>query len=161
MRLSEYLKIGTKMKSLRKSKKISQKKMAERLNLLPSAYSNYENSISEPSVEIMQKFCEEVGCTMEELIGYDLSNCEDAHPVSTLSNLISAIMRLEKKGLPLSVTFHVKDEKMKIDFQSEVTKYDEILIELESEMEQYKSGKTSKIQFRKNVKWLIENEKNI
>ena len=42
MKLSEYLKIGTKMKILRKEKGISQKEMAEILEMIPSAYSNYE-----------------------------------------------------------------------------------------------------------------------
>ena len=57
MKLSEYLKIGTKMKILRKEKGISQKNMAERLGLIPSAYSNYENQFTDIPVEIMQKFC--------------------------------------------------------------------------------------------------------
>ena len=56
MKLSEYLKIGTKMKILRKEKGISQKNMAERLELIPSAYSNYENQFTDIPVEIMQKF---------------------------------------------------------------------------------------------------------
>lgn len=38
MKLSEYLKIGTKMKILRKEKGISQKEMAEILGMIPSAY---------------------------------------------------------------------------------------------------------------------------
>ena len=61
MKLSEYLKIGTKMKILRKEKGISQKNMAERLGLIPSAYSNYENQFTDIPVEIMQKYCKEIG----------------------------------------------------------------------------------------------------
>lgn len=89
MKLSVYLKIGTKMKNLRKEKGISQKKMAERLNLIPSAYSNYENLICEIPVEVMQKFCEEVECSMEELIEFDIGNLDEVHPVSSLSDLIA------------------------------------------------------------------------
>ena len=65
------------MKNLRKEKGISQKKMAERLNLIPSAYSNYENLICEIPVEVMQKFCEEVECSMEELIEFDIGNLDE------------------------------------------------------------------------------------
>ena len=85
------------MKNLRKEKGISQKKMAERLNLIPSAYSNYENLICEIPVEVMQKFCEEVECSMEELIEFDIGNLDEVHPVSSLSDLILSIMELNKK----------------------------------------------------------------
>ena len=100
------------MKNLRKEKGISQKKMAERLNLIPSAYSNYENLICEIPVEVMQKFCEEVECSMEELIEFDIGNLDEVHPVSSLSDLILSIMELNKKDLPVSVTFHMEEKKM-------------------------------------------------
>lgn len=118
------------MKNLRKEKGISQKKMAERLNLIPSAYSNYENLICEIPVEVMQKFCEEVECSMEELIEFDIGNLDEVHPVSSLSDLILSIMELNKKDLPVSVTFHM--EKKKID----------------------------KNQFRQNVRSLLDGETN-
>lgn len=117
MKLSVYLKIGTKMKNLRKEKGISQKKMAERLNLIPSAYSNYENLICEIPVEVMQKFCEEVECSMEELIEFDIGNLDEVHPVSSLSDLILSIMELNKKDLPVSVTFHM-EKKNECGFSS-------------------------------------------
>lgn len=106
------------MKNLRKEKGISQKKMAERLNLIPSAYSNYENLICEIPVEVMQKFCEEVECSMEELIEFDIGNLDEVHPVSSLSDLILSIMELNKKDLPVSVTFHMEKKKNECGFSS-------------------------------------------
>ena len=160
MKLSVYLKIGTKMKNLRKEKGISQKKMAERLNLIPSAYSNYENLICEIPVEVMQKFCEEVECSMEELIEFDIGNLDEVHPVSSLSDLILSIMELNKKDLPVSVTFHMEKKKMNVDFRATETKFEKILDELESELGKYQEKKIDKNQFRQNVQSLLDGETN-
>ena len=100
MKLSEYLKIGTKMKILRKEKGISQKEMAEILGMIPSAYSNYENHFTDIPVEIMKKFCNIVGCSMNELIGFDVSTSEEVHPIFSISDLMLVIMDLNKKKLP-------------------------------------------------------------
>ena len=160
MKLSVYLKIGTKMKNLRKEKGISQKKMAERLNLIPSAYSNYENLICEIPVEVMQKFCEEVECSMEELIEFDIGNLDEVHPVSSLSDLILSIMELNKKDLPVSVTFHMEEKKMNVDFRATETKFEKILDELEGELGKYQEKKVDKNQFRQNVRSLLDGETN-
>lgn len=50
------------------------------------------------------------------------------------------------------------DKKMQEDFQEDVTKYDEILVLLEKEMEAYRTGKISKTEFRKKVKAIVESE---
>ena len=110
MKLSEYLKIGTKMKILRKEKGISQKEMAEILGMIPSAYSNYENHFTDIPVEIMKKFCNIVGCSMNELIGFDVSTSEEVHPIFSISDLMLVIMDLNKKKLPVSVTFRSEGE---------------------------------------------------
>ena len=149
MKLSEYLKIGTKMKILRKEKGISQKEMAEILEMIPSAYSNYENHFTDIPVEIMKKFCDTVGCSMSELIGFDVSISEDVHPISLLSDLMLAIMELNKKKLPVSVTFQVAQ-----------TEYDEILDALEGELGKYQEKKIDKNQFRQNVRSLLDGETN-
>ena len=160
MKLSEYLKIGTKMKSLRKEKGIPQKKMAEILGMIPSAYSNYENLFTDIPVEVMQKFCKEIGCSMKDLIGFDVSNSEEVHPISSLSDFILAVMDLNKKNLPVSVTFHADGEKINVDFRTSETEYDKILDGLEQELENYREEKIDKNQFRKNVKLLLEEENN-
>ena len=160
MKLSDYLKIGTKMKILRKEKGISQKKMAEILEMIPSAYSNYENHFTDIPVEIMKKFCDTVGCSMSELIGFDVSISEDVHPISLLSDLMLAIMELNKKKLPVSVTFSSEGEKMNVDFQVAQTEYDEILDGLECELEKYREEKIDKKQFQQNIKLLLDRENN-
>lgn len=75
--------------------------------------------------------------SQEEMFTVDLGNEKKNHLVSSLS-----------------------DEKILEDFQEGVTKYDEILVLLEKEMESYRSGKISKTEFRKKVKAIVENEEN-
>ena len=134
--------------------------MAEILGMIPSAYSNYENHFTDIPVEIMKKFCNIVGCSMNELIGFDVSTSEDVHPISSLSELMLAIMDLNKKKIPVSVTFHSDGEKMNVDFQVPQTKYDEILDGLECELEKYREEKIDKRQFQQNVKLLLDRENN-
>lgn len=160
MKLSEYLKIGTKMKILRKEKGISQKEMAEILGMIPSAYSNYENHFTDIPVEIMKKFCNIVGCSMNELIGFDVSTSEEVHPIFSISDLMLVIMDLNKKKLPVSVTFRSEGEKMNVDFQVAQTEYDEILDGPECELKKYREEKIDKRQFQQNVKLLLNKENN-
>ena len=160
MKLSEYLKIGTKMKILRKEKGISQKEMAEILGMIPSAYSNYENHFTDIPVEIMKKFCNIVGCSMNELIGFDVSTSEEVHPIFSISDLMLVIMDLNKKKLPVSVTFRSEGEKMNVDFRATETKFEKILDELEGELGKYQEKKIDKNQFRQNVRSLLDGETN-
>lgn len=57
MRLGEYLEIGKKMKTVRRSSGVTQRQIAEQLSLKVSTYSNYENGYSEPPAEIILQFC--------------------------------------------------------------------------------------------------------
>lgn len=68
MGINQYIQIGSKIKDARLSKHISQKNMAERLGLSVSTYSNYENNYREPKLEIIEKICEILGVTIEELM---------------------------------------------------------------------------------------------
>ena len=69
MRLREYLEVGKKMKTARTNAGISQRDMAIKLSLTNSSYSNYENGYSEPPAEVILKFCEIIGISLEDLLG--------------------------------------------------------------------------------------------
>ena len=82
MKLSELFKNRNKDENFEEKKKeYQQKEMAEILGMIPSAYSNYENHFTDIPVEIMKKFCNIVGCSMNELIGFDVSTSEEVHPI--------------------------------------------------------------------------------
>lgn len=69
MGINEYIQIGSKIKKLRKEKNIPQKKMAELLGLAHSTYSNYENDLREPNLDILKQVCEILGVGLDELMG--------------------------------------------------------------------------------------------
>ena len=71
MGINEFIKIGSRIKELRISKGISQKDMAERLKINRSTYSNYENDIREPNLEIIKKIAAELDVDISEFIGAD------------------------------------------------------------------------------------------
>lgn len=135
------------MKIIRKENGISQKMMAEKLNLLPTAYSNYENHFTDIPVEIMQKFCKEIGCSMEDLIGFDLSNIEDVHPITMLSDLVAAIMELNKKDIPVRKTLlHIDQLYENILYlnQKNIRTYDALLTREAKVIEKEKALKNQK-----------------
>lgn len=72
--INEYIKIGSRIKELRKSKGFTQREMADMLNLSYSTYSNYENNHREPKIEIIEKAAEILGVTIIYLIGHDSSS---------------------------------------------------------------------------------------
>ncbi len=69
MGLNEYIKIGNRIKKLRKDKNISQKDMANMLNIPRSTYSNYENNNREPSIKLLEKIAEILNVSLGELFG--------------------------------------------------------------------------------------------
>lgn len=68
MGINQYIQIGSKIKEARLSRNISQKKMAEKLGLSVSTYSNYENNYREPKLETIEKICDILGITIDELM---------------------------------------------------------------------------------------------
>ena len=100
MQLSEYLEVGKKMKTARTNAGISQRDMAGRLALSNSSYSNYENGYSEPPAEIIMKFCNALGITLEDLLGLKVATPK-YDTVKTFADLISILIDLDRRGLPI------------------------------------------------------------
>ena len=57
------------LKSLRIEKGISQKVLSENLNLSRTAYSNYEQGIREPSLDIIKNIADFYNCSVDYLLG--------------------------------------------------------------------------------------------
>ena len=73
MGINEFIKIGSRIKELRISKGISQKDMAEKLEINRSTYSNYENDIREPNKEIIEKIANTLNVEINELLPYHIT----------------------------------------------------------------------------------------
>lgn len=69
MGLNELLKIGDKIKELRKEKGVTQKQAAEELNISYSTYSNYENNNRTPDIETLCDIADYLGVNVSILLG--------------------------------------------------------------------------------------------
>lgn len=61
--------IYERVKALRVDKDLSQKELADILNVTRSAYSNYENGIREVPVEILSRLADFYGTSVDYIIG--------------------------------------------------------------------------------------------
>ena len=60
-----------KLRELRKEKGKTVKEVAAEINLTPSAYSNYEQGIRQPSYDIIKKLCKYYDVTSDYLLGIE------------------------------------------------------------------------------------------
>lgn len=66
----------SRLKKLRKDKRLTQDDMAEFLNISTATYSRYENGIHEPDVETLIKLADFFDVTIDYLLGRDLGTME-------------------------------------------------------------------------------------
>ena len=67
MGVNEYVKIGTRIKQIRKEKGLKQKELAEILHYSPTVLANYENGFREPSQERIAEIASALDVTVAEL----------------------------------------------------------------------------------------------
>ena len=61
-----------KLKEIRERKKISQRKLAEDLNIKPTTYNGYEKETSEPNIETLKKLADYFHTTVDYLIEHEV-----------------------------------------------------------------------------------------
>ena len=61
--------MNIRLKELRKEKNLSQKIVADAIGISLSAYSNYEQGIREPSLEIFARICKFFDVSADYLLG--------------------------------------------------------------------------------------------
>lgn len=74
MGVNEIVKVGNNIKSLRKKKGLTQKRMASLLNIPSSTYSNYENNNREPSKDVLFKISRILDVDVCDLLNMNKSN---------------------------------------------------------------------------------------
>lgn len=114
MRISQYLHLDKRLKSLRIGADISQKKMAQMLNLSVPTYSNYENGYSEPPVEILEKVCEIIGVPFEDFLGFQ-SPYNNEYTLETYSDIVKILIALERAGIEISYSTSVNSETRSLE----------------------------------------------
>ena len=65
------MEFGKRLKQLRIEKGLTQKQLAEKLNVLNTAISNWETSISEPSLDMVKEIVAFFETTSDYLLGID------------------------------------------------------------------------------------------
>ncbi len=58
-------------KFFRKSKKVSQRELAQHLNVSRTTYQSYENGRNEPNIDTLIKMADFFGVSVDTLIGHD------------------------------------------------------------------------------------------
>lgn len=117
MGINEYLKIGSKMKEYRINAGISQRNMAEKLNLSYSTYSNYENNYREPKLEVIKDFC-----ILLDLDIIDLIDSDGLHPIDYLSIISKYDNCSNQESFPFNVNEYTKEEIKEIKQFAEFVK---------------------------------------
>lgn len=112
MRISDYLQIGEKLKAARKKSGLSQRAMAKELDLTISTYSNYENSYSEPPMEVIENFCDKLNLSVDDLFELKIENYKTC--IKTFSDLIAILIDLDKRGLSIkgNTTYTADDNQL-------------------------------------------------
>ena len=101
MKISQYLDLPRKMRDARKKAGLSQKYIAEKLDITQQSYARYENGVAEPSIEGLEIFCKEVHTTIPKLLGiidpltereYNVSFSEWIYTLKQLEDYVTRIL---------------------------------------------------------------------
>ena len=65
------MKIGEKLRTLRKEKKLTQEQLAEYLNISSQAVSKWETGLSSPDIDMLPRLAVFYGVTVDELLDFD------------------------------------------------------------------------------------------
>lgn len=67
----KYIYMNERLKFLRKQKNVSQKEVANAIGITLSAYSNYEQGIREPNLQILVSICKYYEVSADYLLGIE------------------------------------------------------------------------------------------
>lgn len=61
--------VGNKIKAMRKLRGLTQSELAEQVGVTNTTISNYEQAVSKPNIEMIEKLCQVLKCNKTDLIG--------------------------------------------------------------------------------------------
>ena len=120
-------KIGNRIRALREGKGLSQKEIAEKLNISQSAYSRIETGETNGWVHLIEKLCRELEIKPEELFnGIESINQND------VENYSSAVLNNVYSDAHITIN-HLSDKAIEL--------YEGKIRQLEEEIKQLKGSK--------------------
>lgn len=116
------LKIGKKIRLLRKKNDITQDKLAQALGVTPQAVSRWESEICYPDIETLPQIADFFGASMDELLCYDSLQkeakikeyMENAYFHIERDNLIEALAILREAYAEIPSSFEIQLELAKV-----------------------------------------------
>ena len=115
------MKFGDNLRKIRKSKKMSQEQLAEKMNVTRQSVSKWENGESYPEMNNVFELCKVLNCKLNELVYPDMSdissldeeivmnvvkfNEKKQKEVKTLSNIIAMIGKIGSIVLKVAIPF--------------------------------------------------------
>ncbi len=98
--------IGKFIAEARKSKNLTQEKLAEKLGITKNAVSKWERGLSIPDVSLFKKLCEELNISLEELINGEKDNSDKAKEKALISTLKEK-NKIKKKGKKIIIALTI------------------------------------------------------
>ena len=95
--------MGQRLKWLRTDLGMTQREVADSLNMPVTTYSNYENDNRFPNQETMQLLCEHYMCSENFLLGYEASNSGDRIRSVRMADGLSREQLAERAGVSMDV----------------------------------------------------------
>ena len=92
--------LGERLAEIRKSRKIKQIELAERLNVSQQVVSNIERGVTAPDIELLKKVADIYSISLDQLVGREFLG-EDADDVER--RIISCIKQMDEEGKELSL----------------------------------------------------------
>lgn len=92
--------IGKRLAEIRKSKKLKQMELAERLNVSQQVISNIERGVTTPDIEQLKKIADIYNISLDELVGREFFS-DDADDVER--KILSYIKQMDDEGKELSL----------------------------------------------------------
>ena len=92
--------IGKRLAEIRKSNKLKQMELAERLNVSQQAISNIERGVTTPDIEQLKKIADIYNISLDQLVGREFF-CDDADDVER--KILSYIKQMDDEGKELSL----------------------------------------------------------
>lgn len=85
-----------KLRSIRQEHKLSQVEVAQRLNMSPARYNNYEVNKAEPDIDTLIKLADMYNVTVDELLGREtyMLNLASIKPIK--ARLIESILKMNE-----------------------------------------------------------------
>lgn len=87
------------LRELRKRKNLTQEEMSKILNLGSTTYKNYENKITEPSIETLVKLADYFNVSIDELVGRETDTINLKFLNETEAYLIRKILKMDQLEL--------------------------------------------------------------